>query len=113
MGLDPVTFGFAAEYPGEHPAHDEFEEYLRIEFARRHPGWEPRFGRATWFDPSLNRYNYMFLLTGNVPEANSHEEAERKVRKLLDELAQGLKALRPKTERALPEPFTKIWRWRT
>lgn len=106
-------FGFFAEYPGNHPAYDGFDEYLRIEFAKRHPGWEPRFGRATWFDPAVNRYDYMYLLTGNVPEASSQKDAESKVRDLLEDIASGLKALRPKTETALPKPVTKVWRWRS
>jgi hypothetical protein len=47
MIANPAAFGFSAEYPGDHPAYDGFDEYLRVEFAKRHPGWEPRFGKAT------------------------------------------------------------------
>jgi hypothetical protein len=88
---DPGVFGLSAEYRGDDRAYDGFDEYLRLEFAKRHPGWEPRFGTTTWFDPAYNRSNYMFLLTGNVPEAASHADAENKVRQLLDEIGQGLK----------------------
>jgi hypothetical protein len=64
------SVGFSAEYLGDHPAYDRFDEYLRIELAKRHPGWEPRFGKVTWFDPTVNRFDYAYLLTGNVPGAN-------------------------------------------
>jgi hypothetical protein len=111
VAAPPALYGFSAEYLGNHPAYDEFEEYLRSEFARRHPGWEPRFGKATWLDRSVNGYDYMFLLSGSVPEAGAQAEAEDKVRKLLDELAAGLKSLRPKTEKGLPKPITRVWRW--
>jgi hypothetical protein len=111
MISNPAAFGFSAEYPGDHPAYDGFDEYLRVEFAKRHPGWEPRFGKATWFDPTVNRHDYLYLLTGNVPEAESHADAEKKVRELLDEISEGLKSLRPKVEKALPTPRMKVWRW--
>jgi hypothetical protein len=108
----PAAFGFSAEFRGEHPAYDDFDDYLRLEFADQHPGWEPRFGKATWFDPEDNRYDYMFLLHGNVPEAKSHEDAESKVHELLDELARGLKSARPTIEKALPRPHIRVWRWK-
>ena len=111
--LMTAEFGFSAEYAGSHPAYDGFDEYLRIEFAKRHPGWEPRFGTATWFDPVVNRYDHMYLLTGNVPEAQSQSEAENKVRDLLEEIANRFKSLRPKTEKALPKPNTRVWSWRS
>jgi hypothetical protein len=108
---NPALFGFSAEFPGDHPAYDEFEEYLRIEFPKRHPGWEPRFGRASRYDPAADRYDYVFLLNGNVPEASSQADAETKVRQLLHELGEGLRSLRPKTEKAIPQPTTRVWRW--
>ena len=113
MALSPAGFGFSAEHLGDHPAYDDFDDYRRIEFARRHPGWEPRFGKATWFDPAANRYDYMYLLKGNVPEAESHAEAEHKVRELLAELGHGLKAVTPKLEKALPRPMIRVWKWQT
>jgi hypothetical protein len=106
-----ALFGFRAEYLGDHPAYDAFDEYLRTEFVKRHPGWEARFGKGTWFDPATDRYNYMFLLTGSVPDAKSQKGAERKVQELLDELAQGLASLPPKAEKKLPSPIARVWRW--
>jgi hypothetical protein len=104
------NFAFSAEYRGVDPAYDGFDEYLRIEFVNRHPGWQPRFGTVTWFDPAANRYDYAYLLTGSVPEAKSQADAEKTVRDLLNDIAKGLKALRPKAEKALPKPVTQVWR---
>ncbi len=73
---------------------------------KRPPGWEPSFGRATRFDRDVKAYDYMFLLRGNVPEATSHSDAESKIRELLDEIAQGLKSLRSKTD-AFPKPVIR------
>ncbi|TMC61474.1 MAG: hypothetical protein E6J16_12985 [Chloroflexota bacterium] len=109
--ITPPVYGFSAEVRGEHPAFDDFDDYLRLEFAKQHPGWEPRFGKATWFDPAVDRYDYMYLLHGNVPEAKTHEEAEKKVRELLDEIAHGLKSVRPAVEKAIPRPLVRVWRW--
>jgi hypothetical protein len=111
--INPALYGFSAEFPGDHPAYDDFDEYLRVEFAQRHPGWEPRFGRTTRFDSAVNRYDYAYLIHGDVPEATSHAEAEHKVRELIKELTEGLKAKRPKGEKALPNPLTKVWPWRS
>jgi len=55
----------------------------------------------------------MYLLTGNVPEAQSQSEAENKVRDLLEEIANRFKSLRPKSEKALPKPSTRVWSWRS
>jgi hypothetical protein len=110
MAYNPAYFGFSAEYKGDHPAYDDFDDYLRIEFANRHPGWEANFGRKTQFDPEEERYDHLYLVTGSVPEARSHEEAESKLRQLLDEIGRGLKSLRPRSEKPLPEPVTKVWR---
>lgn len=82
-----------------------------MEFAKRHPGWEPRFGISTRFDPDVNRYGHLYSLTGSVPEAKLEADAEKKVRDLLDEISQGLKSLTPKTERNLPKPIIRTWRW--
>lgn len=109
--LTPSGFGFSAEFQGDHPAYDDFDDYLRVEFARRHPGWEPRFGKTTWLDPAVNRYDYMYLLHGNVPEATSHEDAEQRVHQLLDELSHGLRSLGAKAEKAIPKPRVRVWRW--
>ena len=109
---NPPAFGFSAEYLGDHPAYDGFDEYLRDEFAQREPDWEPRFGKATRLVPTPNGYDYSYLLHGNVPDAESHEDAEKKVRKLLDEISQGLKSRRPHVDKAIPSPRIKVWRWR-
>ena len=111
MAVNPAAFGFSTEYHGDPTAYDGFDEYLRIEFPRRHPGWEPRFGQASWFDPAKNRYDYMYLISGNVPDAQSHADAEHKVAQLLDEIARGFKAVRPDIKKVLPKPITKVWRW--
>jgi hypothetical protein len=105
------AFGFTAEYLGDHPAYNEFDEYLQNEFVNRHPGWQPTFGKATRFDPSLDRYDYMYLLSGNVPDAESHADAEKKVRELVDELSYGRKTLGARVERAIPKPKIKVWKW--
>ena len=109
MAINPALYAFSAEFLGDHPAHSDFEKYLRMEFVKRHPGWEPSFGRATWFDRDVKAYDYMFLLRGHVPEATSQSDAEGKVHKLLDEIAEGLKSLRPKTA-TLPKPIIRVWR---
>jgi hypothetical protein len=109
MVVSPAAFGFSTEYRGDHPGYDDFDEYLRVEFPERHPGWEPRFGRASWFDPDLKRYDYLYLLSGNVPDAESHADAEHKVTQLLHDIAREFKAFRPDIKKALPEPITKVW----
>jgi len=111
MAVNPAAFGFSTEYRGDHHAYDGFDEYLRIEFPKRHPGWEPRFGKATWFDPAINRYDYMYLISGNVPDVESQADAERKVAQLLHDIAREFKALRPDVKKVLPEPITKVCHW--
>lgn len=106
----PPVYAFSAEFRGEHPAYDDFDDYLRLEFGK-HPGWEPKFGKATWFDPEVNRYDYMYLLHGNVPEAESQKDAENRVHELVEELSHGLKSLRPRIEKAIPRPLVRVWRW--
>jgi hypothetical protein len=39
MFPNPSLFGFSAEFRGDHPAFDHFDEYLRIEFAKRVWRW--------------------------------------------------------------------------
>ena len=109
---NPPAFGFSAEFLGDHPAYDGFDEYLRDEFTQREPGWEPKFGKVTRFDPSVNRYDYTYLLHGSVPDAESHEDAEKKVHQLLDEMSGGLKSAGSRIEKAIPKPRVKVWRWR-
>ena len=111
MAVNPAAFGFSTEYHGDPTAYDGFDEYLRIEFPQRHPGWEPRFGQASWFDPAKNRYDYMYLISGDVPDAQSQADAEHKVALLLDEIARGFKAVGRDIKKVLPEPITKVWRW--
>jgi hypothetical protein len=109
---NPPAFGFSAEYLGDTPAFDGFDDYLRDEFAERHPDWEPTFGKVTRYDPSVNRYDYLYLLHGSVPDAESHEDAEKKVRQLIDEFSRGLKGLESRVGKAIPRPRVKVWRWR-
>jgi hypothetical protein len=59
---------------------------VRLEFAKQHPGWEPRFGKASFFDPAVDRNDYMFLLHS---------------------IAHGLKAVRPAIEKAIPRPWSE------
>ena|SRR5487761_35825 len=112
MAVDPAPFGFSAEYRGDPHGYDGFDEYLRIEFPKLHPGWEPRFGQASSFDPLGNRHNYVYLISGNVPEAASHSDAEHKVTAMLEEIHRGFNALRHDVKEALPRPVTRVWRWR-
>jgi len=109
--VDPPWPGFFSIAPRAGRCTLRLDDYLRLEFAGQHPGWEPRFGKATRFDPAVDRYDYMYLLHGNVPEAKTHEEAEKKVRELLDEIAHGLKSVRPAIEKAIPRPLVRVWRW--
>ncbi len=105
------SFGFAAEYPGGGPVFDEFEQYLRIEFAQRHPGSEPRFGKASWFDPLTKAWNFLFLLTGNVPEATTAEDARRKAGQLVRRLDSGFKLAHANPGNLLPRPLIRVWEW--
>jgi hypothetical protein len=109
---NPPAFGFSAEYLGDTPSYDGFDEYLRDEFADRHPDWEPRFGKVTRYDPSVSRYDYLYLLHGNVPGAESHEDAEKKVRQLMDEISQRMKAAGKRVEQDIAKPRVRVWRWR-
>ena len=112
MAANPALYGFTAEYRGEARAYDGFDEYLRVEFPRRHSGWEPRFGEADTFDEAKNRHDYTFLISGDVAGAESQADAESKVAQLIEELARGFKASRPDVKEILPVPITKVWRWR-
>lgn len=110
--ISPSAFGFSAEFQGDHPAYDEFDEYLRNEFTEREPEWDARFGKATWRDPEINHYDYVYLLHGNVPEATSQADAEHKVRELVERVSARLKSLEHKAGRAIPKPKIRVWRWR-
>lgn len=68
MAIVSALLAFSAEYLGDHPAYEDFEEYLRMEFVKRRPGWEPSFGRATRFERDVQAYDYMFLPRGNSPK---------------------------------------------
>lgn len=111
-GVDraPEAFGFTAEFPGDDPVYDDLDDYLRVEFGDRYPGWEPRFGKMTWFDPRANRYDHAYLLSGKVPDAESHPEAEGKVRELLDDIGKRFKSVGSRAERALAEPHVRVWK---
>ena len=111
MAVNPAPFGFSAEYRADPGAYDGFDEYLRIEFPKLHPGWEPRFGQTSSFDPVTKRHDYVYLISGNVPEAGSHADAERKVTELLQEIHRGFNALRQDVKKGLPKPITRVWRW--
>ncbi|HYR50942.1 MAG TPA: hypothetical protein VES90_12215 [Candidatus Eisenbacteria bacterium] len=112
MAVNPALFGFSAEYRGDRRVYDGFDEYLRVEFPKRHPGWEPRFGEADTFDEAKNRHDYTFLISGDVPHAESQADAEHKVAQLLEEIARGFKGARPDIKEIIPKPITKVWRWR-
>jgi hypothetical protein len=107
----PPLYGFAVEYRSDRPVDAELDEYLRDEFVNQHPGWQPNVGKADWVDPATETSNYMYLITGDVPDAESQEHAESKVAQLRDEIARELKALRPEIGKVLPEPIIKVWRW--
>jgi hypothetical protein len=107
----PPTYAFYAEYLTDDSTDDKLDEYFRTEFKKRHPGWEPRFGKATWFDRQNDRYSHMYLLSGSVPEAKSQEDAEARVRNLLAELGDGLKKLGKDIGAELPKPHIRVWRW--
>ena len=107
----PVAFGFLLEYSGPEPVYDEFEKYLKVEFDHRDPGWDPRFGKVTAFDPKTEDWNYRFVVTGNVPEATTRDEAERKAKVLSRELGVGLKAAHANPGGFLPTPVVQIWLW--
>jgi hypothetical protein len=111
MAVNPAPFGFSAEYRGDQRAYDGLDEFLRIEFPKLHPGWEPRFGQATWFDATENRHDFAYLISGSVPEAESHIDAEHKVAELLEEMARGFKKFKPELEKVLSKPITKVWPW--
>jgi len=66
------------------------------------------FGEASWFDRAKNRHEY--LISGDVPDAKSQDDAERKAGKLVEEIAHEFKSLRPDIKKALPRPITKVWR---
>jgi hypothetical protein len=110
--INPTAYGFSAEYLADHPSSfSGFDEYLREEFTRQHPGWEASFGTASRYNPTQNRYDHLYLLTGNVPEAESHADAEKKVHQLLEEIEHGLKSIGPAIERAVPKRMVKVWKW--
>jgi hypothetical protein len=112
MAINPALYGFTLEYTGDRRAYDGFDEYLRVEFPKRHPGWEPRYGEADTFDEAKNRHDYAFLISGDVPDATSQADAERKVGELIEEIARGFKGARPDIKEILPKPIAKVWRWR-
>ena len=107
-----ALIGFSAEYLGDHPAYSELDQYLRTEFDKIHPGWEPRFGMASWFDSDTRRYDHLYLITGSVPGASTESAAHDTVHKALDRIAAAIRRRRPKDEKALPTPVIKTWRWR-
>ena len=102
-------FGFQAEFFHKLPEDQELEEFFRVEFGKRPPGWQPRFGRVEWFDADSNRWAYMFLLTGNVPQAKSRADAEKKVHRLTQQLSTGFATAHPNPGVPLPEPLIRIW----
>ena len=67
-------------------AYDGFDEFIRVEFPKRHPGWV-RFGEATSFDSANNHFNRMYLLSGDVPDVKSQADAEHMVARLMEEVA--------------------------
>jgi hypothetical protein len=105
--VNPALYSFATEYHLEDAPYEGLDEYLRTEFGTRDPDWAARFGTVSRLDPDKLRFDFVYLISGNVPEAKSHPEAELKVRQLLDELAQGFKS---DVKKVLHRPHTKVWR---
>ena len=102
-------FGFRAEFFRKLPDIGELDEYFRLEFSKRHPGWQPRFGKVAWFDPDSKRWEYMFLLTGKVPQAKSQTDATHKVHRLTHQLATGFLAAHLNPGIPLPDPVIHVW----
>ena len=98
-----AQYGFNLEYLGENPGYDELDRYLRNEFHRVHPGWDPVFGRVARYDAGSDSHDFLYVISGKVPQADSSSEAEEKVRKLFEEIARKLKL-------KLPKPDVNVWR---
>lgn len=113
MIREPMSFGFVAEYPGDGAVYDEFEEFLRIEFEKRQPGWDPSFGRVSRLEPERHTWNYKYLLMGDVPGAKSQSDAEHRARKLVHDLGTGMRIAHANPGNQLPEPVIRVWRWET
>ncbi len=111
MVRQPVTYGFEAEYPGDGAVYDEFEKFLRTEFEKRSPAWDPSFGRVSRLEPEKHTWNYGFVLRGDVPDARTRATAEHKVRDLVHELAAGLRLAHANPGGSLPEPVIRVWQW--
>lgn len=107
-----AAYGFSAEYEDlDSHHHEELDEYLRNEFAAQGPRWQASFGTTAFFKPEVHDYDYRYLLTGDVPEAGSKPEAEKKVREFIDDLESKLKAHRPDLHGALKKPKIRVWHW--
>lgn len=99
--MDPTyDYGYSLRFTGEPSEHDGLDDYLRLEFPRVHPGWEPTFGRVSHYDDEVDSRGYAYLLTGDVPGALSLADAEKKVEMLVHNLREHLK---------LPTPKVSIW----
>jgi hypothetical protein len=104
-------FGFVAEYLEPSPAYDEFETFLRLEFAHEPRGWDPLFGKVARQDGHPSRWDYAFLLAGEVPDADSEADAQRKVRDLTAGLRASFRKAHANPGDTLPVPRIKVWRW--
>jgi hypothetical protein len=94
-------FGYSLHFPGELSDHDGLDEYLQLEFPQQHPGWEPTFGRVSHYDSDIDKRDYAYLLTGDVPGVSSLAAAENKVQALAHELHERLK---------VPMPKIRVWK---
>lgn len=93
-------YSYSLHFSGEPVEHDGLDDYLRLEFAEAHPGWDPTHGRVSHYDDDVNSRDYAYLLTGDVPGASSLDEAEKKVEALVHDLRQRLR---------LPAPKIRVW----
>jgi hypothetical protein len=95
------AYGYSLHFPGELSEHDGLQQYLQLEFPQRHPGWEPTFGRVSHYDSDIDKRDYAYLLTGDVPGVSSLADAEKKVEALAHELRERVK---------VPMPKIRVWK---
>jgi hypothetical protein len=102
IGMDRIdAYGYSLHFPGDPSEHDGLDEYLQIEFPRLHSGWKPTYGRVSHYYDDIDRRDYAYLLSGDVPGASSLADAEKKVEALVHELRERLK---------LPMPKMRVWK---
>lgn len=104
-------FGFSAEYRSSDMNFEELDGFLRLEYKNLPSGWEPTFGKVSYFDPKIRTWMYMYLLRGSVPEARTRPAAEKKARGLAHDLGSRFRLAHANPGRFLPEPEIRVWRW--